>query len=207
MIRYLCIAETDTKMSRVNFPLRRVSSKKLSYSNSWVTRLKMRIEDIPGPNNTPASARAIQSRSSSDFSSTSVTLGWLSKWNWSLLLLSTKLKKTHRTKTYPNKHSGCWGNKRKDGPLHVPLFLAGWSKIHIESFKSAVEGGAWFEMEVLYKAVKEVVTPPCILCTQAWKHTMRSTAQISERAFYSPLSHRKYPFGCHSSKTAVTKDW
>lgn len=39
------------------------------------------------------------------------------------------------------------------------------------------------------------------------EHTMRSMDHISERVFYSPLSHRKYPFGCHSSKSAVTKDW
>ena len=73
-IRYLCITETDTKMSTVDFPLRWVTSKYCSYANDSITRLKMRIEDIPGPNNTPASANAIQSRCSSDFSSTSVTL-------------------------------------------------------------------------------------------------------------------------------------
>ena len=74
-IRHLCIAETNTKMSIVDFPLRWVSSKYFSYTSNSVTRLKMRIEDMPGPNNTPASANAIQSRCSSDFSSTSVTLG------------------------------------------------------------------------------------------------------------------------------------
>ena len=138
-IRHLCITETDTKMSTVDLPLRWVTSKYFSYANDSVTLLKMRIEDIPGPNNTPASANAIQSRCSSDFSSTSVTLEWLSKWNWSLPLISTKLNK-HRTKTYPNKHARGWGNKRKNGSLHVPLFFADWSEIYIRSFKSTLGG-------------------------------------------------------------------
>lgn len=152
-------------MSIVDLPLRWIGSKQFSYKNNSVTRLKMRIGDIPGPNNTPASANAIQSCCSSDFSSTSVTLGWLSKWNWSLFLLRTKLKK-HRTKTYPNKHARGWGNKRKYGSLYVALFLVDRSEIYIKSFKSTLGGWAWFEMEVFHKTVKEEVAPPCILCTQ-----------------------------------------